>query len=51
VATFPKATHAPIAYPFAVVAGEDDGAVDELFAFMTGPEGRAIFARFGFEVP
>jgi molybdate transport system substrate-binding protein len=48
--TFPADGHRPITYPFAVVAAaEARTAVDDLFAFMTGPEARAIYARFGFE--
>lgn len=48
VATFPATSHSPIRYPFAIMKGEKSPAVARLFAFLTGPEGQAIFVAFGF---
>lgn len=45
---FPEDSHAPIAYPFAIVANRDNDAVRDAFAFITGRAGLDIFARFGF---
>ncbi len=45
---FPADTHAPITYPFAIVTGHDGGDVRNLFDYLTGPEGVAIFESFGF---
>jgi molybdate transport system substrate-binding protein len=49
VATFPESSHAPIVYPFAIVAGaESDPAVRRAFAFLTDPQALTVFERFGF---
>jgi molybdate transport system substrate-binding protein len=48
IATFPEATHRPIAYPFAIVTGHDGGDVRNLFDYLTGPKGVAVFESFGF---
>lgn len=58
LATVPDRLHDPIRYPAALVRpqGEDDGAeaatrrrlATAFLAFMTGPEGQAIFRRHGF---
>jgi len=48
VATFPEQAHSPIRYPFAIIKGEKSAAVSRFFAFLTGPEGQAIFIAFGF---
>jgi molybdate transport system substrate-binding protein len=44
---FPKGSHAPIVYPFAIVKGQKDAAQD-VFAYITGPEGIKIFTKYGF---
>ncbi|MEM1344732.1 MAG: molybdate ABC transporter substrate-binding protein [Pseudomonadota bacterium] len=50
LARFPKASHPPIRYPFAVVTGRHESpAVRALFARLTGPEAAAVYARYGFE--
>lgn len=46
--TFPADSHQPITYPFAIVAGHDGGDVRNLFDYLTGPEGGAVFESFGF---
>jgi molybdate transport system substrate-binding protein len=46
--TFPADSHERIAYPFAVTRHGDTPAARALMTFITGPEGRKIFARFGF---
>ncbi len=49
--TFPAASHPPITYPAALVAGHDDTAARAFYAFLTGPQGRAILAAQGFGPP
>ncbi len=49
-ATFPEATHPPIVYPAALIAGHDDAAARDFFAFLTGPEAREVFLSAGFSV-
>ena len=48
IATFPADAHAPITYPFAIVAGHDGAHVRNLFGFLTGPQGVEVFESFGF---
>ena len=50
VATIPAALHDPIVYPVALVAGRASPLTERFFEFLTGPEGRAAFARAGFIV-
>ena len=50
VATVPAALHEPIVYPVARIAGRESSLAARFFAFLTGPEGRAAFARAGFIV-
>lgn len=50
VATVPPALHEPIVYPVALIAGRESALAERFFAFLTGPEGRAAFARAGFIV-
>lgn len=51
VGTFPPGSHAPITYPFALVDGAGGDTARALLAFLTGPDGIAIFERFGFSRP
>jgi molybdate transport system substrate-binding protein len=48
VAEIPAHAHPPIVYPAAILAGRAGPAVLAAFAAITGPEGRAAFARHGF---
>ena len=50
VATIPATLHEPIVYPVALVAGRASPLATRFFDFLTGPEGRAAFARAGFIV-
>ena len=50
VATVPAALHEPIVYPVAHIAGRESSLAARFFAYLTGPEGRAAFARAGFIV-
>jgi molybdate transport system substrate-binding protein len=49
-ATFPRESHAPIAYPFAIVAGRDSPAARAYLAALQTPAARAVFAKHGFPV-
>ena len=50
VGTIPAALHEPIVYPVALIAGRVSPLATRFFEFLTGPEGRAAFARAGFIV-
>ena len=50
IAEVPTSLHAPIVYPVALIAGRESSLAARFFAFLTGPEGRAAFARAGFIV-
>jgi len=50
VATFPADSHPPVEYPFEIVKGQDTPANKALFAFLTGPEAKAVYAKYGFVV-
>jgi molybdate transport system substrate-binding protein len=48
-ATAPEGSHAPIIYPAAVLAGsKNQKAAEEFLAYMAGPEGKAVFEKYGF---
>lgn len=48
--TFPADTHPPIRYPFEIVKGQDTEAARAFFAFLTGPEAKDIYRKYGFVV-
>ena len=48
LATLPRASHAPISYPFAIVRDGDNAQARAFLAFLASTEGLAIFERFGF---
>ena len=50
VAAIPAALHEPIVYPVALIKGRESPLAARFFAFLTGAEGRAAFARAGFIV-
>lgn len=50
VALFPDASHPPIVYPAAVVAGSANPNAALLLGFLQGPQASAIFQRYGFIV-
>lgn len=50
VATFPADSHPPVEYPFELVKGQDNAATKAFFAFLTGLEAKAIYAKYGFVV-
>ena len=50
VATFPADSHPPVEYPFEIVKGQDTPATREFFAFLTGPEAKAVYGKYGFVV-
>ena len=49
VDTFPAGTHAPIVYPIALTKSASAQA-QAFVAYLTGPRGQEIFARYGFTV-
>lgn len=50
VATFPADSHPPVEYPFEIVKGQDNDATRAFFAFLTGADAKAVYARYGFKV-
>jgi len=50
IGTFPPATHPPIVYPAAAIAGGDTALSEPFLAYLRGPEARAAFERQGFTV-
>jgi molybdate transport system substrate-binding protein len=49
-ATFPAASHPPIVYPVALIAGHDDEAARAFFAYLQGPQAANVFLSAGFSV-
>lgn len=47
---FPAASHAPIRYPIAIVAGRDAAPVRAAYAFLNGQAARSVLAAQGFLV-
>jgi molybdate transport system substrate-binding protein len=50
VDTFPANTHAPIIYPLALTKSAQP-ATTGFVAYLTGPRGREVFAKYGFTEP
>lgn len=50
VATFPADSHPPVEYPFALVKGHDTPAARSFFSFLTGPEAKEIYKKYGFSI-
>ena len=50
LATFPADSHPPVEYPFELVKGQDTPANKAFFDFLTGPEAKAVYAKYGFIV-
>jgi molybdate transport system substrate-binding protein len=48
VGTFPPATHRPITYPFAIIAGQKGADIVAFFGYLTGPHGAETFRKYGF---
>ena len=51
VALFPAASHPPIVYPVAEVAGAHNPGASAYLRFLEGPRAGAIFRRYGFGTP
>ena len=50
LATFPPASHKPIVYPIAIVAGHDNATSRRLLAGLKSASARSAFRRWGFSV-
>lgn len=50
IGTFPADSFKPVSYPFAILKGQDNEAVKQAFAFITGPDGGAVFEKYGFSL-
>ncbi|WP_051356830.1 molybdate ABC transporter substrate-binding protein [Azorhizobium doebereinerae] len=46
--TFPADSHEPVVYPFAIVKGNDTPAAKAFFAYLLGPDAKAVYAKYGF---
>jgi molybdate transport system substrate-binding protein len=51
LATFPPASHQPIVYPAAIVAGHDGPLERSLLLALESPRARKVFQRWGFDAP
>lgn len=51
VGVFPKESHDPVTYPFAVVAKADGENARKLLDFLTGPDAMKVYERLGFTKP
>lgn len=51
VGVFPKETHDPVTYPFAVVTKADGPDARKLLDFLTGPKVQEVYGRLGFTKP
>lgn len=49
-ATFPSTSHPEIIYPVMLIAGQDSPEARAFYAFLAGPQARAVFLRYGFTV-
>ena len=49
LATFPTASHKPIVYPIAIVAGHDNAASRALLAALDSPQAQVVFHHWGFD--
>jgi molybdate transport system substrate-binding protein len=50
IGVFPDTMHDPIVYPFTILAGKGSAPVRGFLDFVRGPEGKGVFARYGFKV-
>ena len=50
VGTFPLDCHPPIVYPVAIVTGKRTPAVTQFMQFLSAPQARSTFERYGFAV-
>lgn len=48
--TFPADSHAPVSYPFAILAKRDRPEVKSFFEFLYGSEAQAVYRKAGFSV-
>ncbi len=48
VGVFPKDSHEPVTYPFAIVTAQDTPDARAVLAFLIGPEAMKIYERLGF---
>ena len=51
VLKFPENSHPPILYPMALISGNDEPAVQQVFRFLQSDDARVIFSRHGFSKP
>lgn len=50
VGVFPEDSHPPVVYPAALIKDRDTPEAKAFFAFLQGPEAKAIFQKYGFAV-
>lgn len=48
VGTFPAASHPPVEYHFALLAGRDGAGARAFLAYLVGPQAAAVYGRLGF---
>lgn len=50
VGVFPADSHPPVQYPFALLKDHDTPEAKAFFAFLTGPEAKEIYKKYGFTI-
>lgn len=50
IGAFPDSMHAPIVYPFALIAGKETPAAKAFLDFVRGDAAKGVFAKYGFKV-
>jgi molybdate transport system substrate-binding protein len=50
IGTFPADSHPAIVYPAAIITGQDTPEARAFLAFLTSPEARTVFEKYGFSV-
>ncbi|MGQ3676346.1 molybdate ABC transporter substrate-binding protein [Xanthobacter sp. TB0139] len=50
IGTFPAGSHPPVQYPFALIKGHDTPEARDFFTYLTGPEAKDVYKKYGFSI-